>query len=155
MTKGVTTGRGREEAFVGREAVREQKGWQLEEEGEEIVRGKSCGAERGAGRQLEREIRRMDSACWCACALRSLLAFSLWLAGFQLRLSSDISWPALPLSFRPFLSGCLSLSRFHHMDSPQDTPSTDHHDDQQAKSSYVPAYTSVSTPPHQPSPSTP
>jgi len=23
------------------------------------------------------------------------------------------------------------------MDSPQDTPSTDHHDDQQAKSSYV------------------
>lgn len=46
------------------------------------MRGKSCGAERGAGRQLEREIRRMDSACWCACALRSLLAFSLpgWLA---------------------------------------------------------------------------
>ena len=26
---------------------------------------------------------------------------------------------------------------FHNMDSPQDTPSADHHDDQQAKSSYV------------------
>jgi len=50
----------------------------------------------GAGRQLEREIRRMDSACWRA--LRSLLAFSPWLAGFQLPLPPHINWPAPSLS---------------------------------------------------------
>jgi hypothetical protein len=59
-----------------------------------------------------------------------------WLAGFQLPLPPHINWPApSSLPFRPFLTGCLSLSRLHTMDSPQDTPSTDHHDDQQAKSS--------------------
>jgi hypothetical protein len=75
----------------------------------------------------------MDSACWCVLlSLRSLLAPFL-LAGFQRhQLASAISTP-----FRPFLTGCLSLSRSHQMDSPQDTPSADHQDDQQAKSSYV------------------
>lgn len=48
-------------------------------------------------------------------------------------IASAITLPLLLL-----LSPAVTLSPgFHNMDSPQDTPSADHHDDQQAKSSYV------------------
>ena len=50
--------------------------------------GARDGAEMGAGRQLEREIRRMDSAYWCGELPRSVLAP---LAGFQLPLPQNIS----------------------------------------------------------------
>jgi hypothetical protein len=101
------------------------------------VRGKRCGAERGAGRQLEREIRRIALVGVLVLSARFSPSRSLgWLAFNCRSLQTSVGQRYLS-PFRPFLSGCLSLSRFHKMDSPQDTPSTDHHDDQQAKSSYV------------------
>jgi hypothetical protein len=77
-------------------------------------------------------------AGWIALGLlvSSPLASRL-LAPLAAWLSTAAPNSAISLPFRPFLTGRLSLSRFHKMDSPQDTPSTDHHDDQQAKSSYV------------------
>ena len=83
LTKWAATGRGKDEAFVGRGGVKKQRSGDGAEEGgcagQEFVKKLWSRKEEPAG-NLKGKFAGMDSACWCA--LRSLLAFSHlgWLA---------------------------------------------------------------------------